>query len=141
MGATAITVNGSYCIGGLRATRGTISLSTSYATGGDTVSTTNLGLSSMYLMLHEYHRDGLLFAYSYNNNTIQAFYPQGENAPSGTGIGTMTFSTQAPTGASAMTASSPWPVIRGVMTAGSGLEVQATADLSSKVLSFIAIGY
>ena len=143
MGACVITPNAVQSIGGgLRVSRGILTLSTSYATGGETIATANLGLTAMYMILHDFHRDGLLFAYSYNANKMQAFYPQGINAPAGTGIGAMTYTTLGvATGVGVMSSQSNPAVNGGVMTAGAGLEVQATVDLSGKVLSYIAFGY
>lgn len=134
MGATTITLTQQFPVGGFRLAAGTCTLSSSYAANGDTCTPAQFGLTSISLILFDYHAAGLLFSYDYSAGKLKAFYPTGgaTTAPS-----TATAVPQVTTGvatASAVNATTP------ALTPGVGKEVAATADLSGVTIHVVAFG-
>lgn len=138
MGATTVTLQNQFPSGGpLRLITGTIAFSNSYATGGDTCAASAFGCTSLTVLLHDYHKSGLMFSYDYTNGKLQAFYPTGGSVASPTTVNAVPSGAGA-AGATPVTSSAATVPV--AVTPGVGKEVGATTDLSTITLRFVAYG-
>lgn len=132
MGAAVVTIQGYSVTGNKRMHWGTLHLSTSYATGGDTWTPNNFGMSTVEQL--DINSPGTLIMLPDTVNLkIKAYYPTGGGGPNPTTPAAPKVSSGGST-ASAVDATDP------TITPGVGIEVAATADLSGTVVSFQAIG-
>lgn len=116
---------------------GTVTLSASYAAGGDTgmdplgVTATN---AAKYLEMDVEPVGGYVFEFDKTNLTLKCMCPTGKTAP--TAIGDPL--TSIPSGATAVTSTAAQPTL--TETGGRGVEMGATANLSTLVTRYRALG-
>jgi len=135
--ALTVTINKTDTVGRyLKVKTGTITFDSSYPTGGESLSKSDLGFSSSVETFVASPNGGLVFEYDFTNSKLEAFYPSGGSAtPASLAAPAVTV----PSGATAVTSSAAQPNL--VETAGVAKEVGNTTDLSTITTYFIAFGY
>jgi hypothetical protein len=120
----------------LKVKTGTVTFDSSYPTGGESLSATDLGFSTKVETFVASPNGGLIFEYDFTNSKLAAFYPSGGAAtPAALAAPAVTV----PAGATAVTSSAAQPNL--TETAGIAAEVGSTTDLSTIVTNFVAFGY
>ena len=134
MGAVTVAITNQFPAGGpLRLITGTLTMSNSYAAGGDTCPASAFGCSSMSLVLLEAVKAGVAFTYDHTNSKVIAYYPTGGSVTAPTSVSAVPVGESGATPVTSSAATLP-------ITPGVGKEVGATADLSTVVLRFVAYG-
>jgi hypothetical protein len=135
--ALTVTINKTDTVGRyLKVKTGTITFDSSYPTGGESLSKSDLGFSTSVETFVASPNGGLVFEYDFTNSKLEAFYPSGGSAtPASLAAPAVTV----PSGATAVTSSAAQPNL--VETAGVAKEVGNTTDLSTITTYFIAFGY
>ena len=135
--ALTVTINKTDTVGRyLKVKTGTITFDSSYPTGGESLSKSDLGFSSSVETFVASPNGGLIFEYDFTNSKLEAFYPTGGSAtPASLAAPAVTV----PAGATGVTSSAAQPNL--TETAGIAAEVGNTTDLSTIVTNFVAFGY
>jgi len=135
--ALTVTINKTDTVGRyLKVKTGTITFDSSYPTGGESLSKSDLGFSTSVETFVASPNGGLVFEYDFTNSKLEAFYPSGGSAtPASLAAPAVTVHS----GATAVTSSAAQPNL--VETAGVAKEVGNTTDLSTITTYFIAFGY
>lgn len=121
--------------GNRRVTVADVDFDSSYPTGGESLTATNLGMSVLDLVLVS-NKGGLIFEYDYTNSKLLAKHPTGGAASTGLAAPTVAV----PSGATAVTSTAAQPNL--TETAGIAAEVGNTADLSTiEDVRVVAIGH
>ena len=133
---TATFVEKKYSVfGNMRIRVGDVTLSASYAAGGDTLSASSLGFNEIIWAAPEgLAATRLDTAYDRANGKILAYFPTGGTSTAPTAIASDPILTA---GGTAVTAS----LATGPFSPGRAKEPAATADLSTLVVRYIFIGY
>lgn len=142
--------------GSQRATSGTITFDSSYATGGESLTAANIGLGRISFIEFNQGQSGYTFQYDYANSKVLVFRSAGFT-PAGTNTApTITTGTSATTTApvytngGALTQTTGAAGITGVqaptftgtaVAAAAQVEVANAVDLSALVVKFRAVGY
>lgn len=135
--ALTVTINKTDTVGRyLKVKTGTITFDSSYPTGGEPLTKSDLGFSNSVETFVASPNGGLIFEYDFTNSKLEAFYPTGGGAtPASLAAPAVTV----PSGATAVTSSAAQPNL--VETAGIAAEVGNTTNLSTITTYFIAFGY
>lgn len=120
-------------VGNKRFLRFDCTFDSSYPTGGESISASDLGMSVIDILIAA-PNGGLVFEYDHTNSKLKAFFPTG--GASSTSVAAP--SVAVPSGATAVTSTAAQPGL--TETSGIAAEVGATADLSSIVARCFAIG-
>lgn len=125
MGAATFSQTGYSVFGNRRIVLGDVTLSTSYAAGGDTLAASALGLSTVEFAAFEGLNSLIELKYDRANGKVQAFFPVGGSPTAPTTL----VDPVGATGAVAVTSSAATlPIVP-----GRAKEVAATANLSTVV--------
>jgi len=135
--ALTVTINKTDSVGRyLKVKTGSITLDSSYPTGGEPLGAKDLGFSTSVETFVASPGGGLIFEYDFSNSKLKAHYPTGGSAtPASLAAPAVTV----PSGSTAVESDAAQPNL--TETAGIAKEVGSTTDLSTVTTNFVAFGY